>query len=83
MNLYLVRADNIDGQNEDRLVIAESQWQAVEVWQAESDYDEAFLQSFYPDGFIVHRVLKTPFVLTSASEPKSLDWSFGEHVPFG
>ena len=81
MNLYLVRADNIDGQNEDRLVIAESQWQAVEVWQAESDYDEAFLQSFYPDGFIVHRVFDLDYKFPG--EPRALDWSFGEVIPIG
>lgn len=81
MNLYLVRAETEDGHNEDRHILANTAEQAVEVWKAEADVE--WTAADFPEGFIVHRVLKTPFVLTSASEPKSLDWSFGERIPFG
>lgn len=79
MNLYLVRADNIDGVNEDLMVIAHSQWEAVDVWKAQADYDANDLERLYPEGFIVHRVFDLDYKFPG--EPRALDWSFGEVIP--
>lgn len=82
MKLFLVRAEDSDGNDMDRHVLAASSADAVELWKAESDCSADEIRAWFPRGFVVHRVVH--FDLTEVMDcpgPRALDWDAGEHFP--
>ncbi len=75
MNLYLVRADNEDGENLDQHVIARSPSAAVELWKQNADLDGDWSTL---DGFLVHLVVPLDGPVGIA---QALPWSTPVHFP--
>ena len=73
MNLYLVRADNEDGENLDQHVIARSPSEAVELWKQNADLEGDWGTL---DGFLVHLVMPL-----GPRTPQVLPWSDPVHFP--
>lgn len=74
MNLYLVRADNEDGENLDQHVVARSASEAVELWKQNADRAGDWSTH---DGFLVHLVLAAdgPHHSMRADAAQVLPWS--------